>query len=541
MAGDRVRITTQLIEVSTDSHLWSESYDRDLSDIFAVQDEIAAKVGEALKVALLGADSKPIRTSSETSIDVYSDYLLARQKMASATVAALGEAERLLKAVIERDPNYAPAYAALSSTYRSMALFQSIPLSEAFARMTPLVEQALHLDGDLGEAWQNLAYVRRANRDLEGARAARERALKLNPQDLYVLEGQITYWIYTHEPERGLGFAEEMLRVDPLSPSSLQWAGTLYRQIGRLDDAKEMLERTRSINPPNAVYFYNASIYALYDGDLATAITSMERYLTLDPVDSEVTATVALVYFELGDVAGAEFWKESALRRDPGSSGARLTAAFLHLYHNEEAEAVAIARELVQPGLRTWGNPKAVALRIVAASDLAAGRYQQTIARYVTHYPELADGEFPIGTAALKFGPTGEIFSATLGLAATYLRAGENEKADSLLSLVESELPHWPADMAWGHGFADVELHALRGEKERALVALRGHTARRTTQWWRWYLLHDPNLESLHDEPEYQAMVAEIEADMAEQLARVREMERNGELEPIPEVSATIQ
>ena len=79
MAGDRVRITTQLIEVETDSHLWSESYDRELSDIFAVQDEIAAKVGEALKVALLGADSKPIPTSRETSIEIYSDYLLARR------------------------------------------------------------------------------------------------------------------------------------------------------------------------------------------------------------------------------------------------------------------------------------------------------------------------------------------------------------------------------------------------------------------------------------------------------------------------------
>jgi len=67
------------------------------------------------------------------------------------------------------------------------------------------------------------------------------------------------------------------------------------------------------------------------------------------------------------------------------------------------------------------------------------------------------------------------------------------------------------------------------------------HTARRTTQWWRWYLLHDPNLESIRDTPEFAAIVAEIETDMAEQLARVREMERNGELEPIPEVSAVIQ
>jgi hypothetical protein len=92
MAGDRVRITTQLIEVETDSHLWSESYDRDLTDIFAVQDEIAAKVGEALKVALLGADSKPIRPSIETSIGAYSDYLLARQKVANISVSNLVEA-----------------------------------------------------------------------------------------------------------------------------------------------------------------------------------------------------------------------------------------------------------------------------------------------------------------------------------------------------------------------------------------------------------------------------------------------------------------
>ncbi len=88
---------------------------------------------------------------------------------------------------------------------------------------------------------------------------------------------------------------------------------------------------------------------------------------------------------------------------------------------------------------------------------------------------------------------------------------------------------------------ADVEIYALQGEKQKALSALR----EAIDEGWRgnwWYLLkHDPNLASLHDEPEYQAMVAEIEADMAEQLARVREMERNGELEPIPEVSATTQ
>jgi hypothetical protein len=92
-----------------------------------------------------------------------------------------------------------------------------------------------------------------------------------------------------------------------------------------------------------------------------------------------------------------------------------------------------------------------------------------------------------------------------------------------------------------GYGFADVDLHALRGEKEKALAALRDGVASGTRYLWRLRLLYNPNLESIRDTPEFQAIIAEIEADMAEQLARVREMERNGELEPIPEVSATTQ
>ncbi len=118
-------------------------------------------------------------------------------------------------------------------------------------------------------------------------------------------------------------------------------------------------------------------------------------------------------------------------------------------------------------------------------------------------------------------------------------------------------LPYPPEAVAWhnlqqiqtlprlgfadGYGIADVQVHALRGDKQKALSALRQAIEQGWRTLWWYFLKHDPNLEPLHDEPEYQAMVAEIEADMAEQLARVREMERNGELEPIPQISATIQ
>ncbi len=93
----------------------------------------------------------------------------------------------------------------------------------------------------------------------------------------------------------------------------------------------------------------------------------------------------------------------------------------------------------------------------------------------------------------------------------------------------------------WGYGIADVQIYTLQGDKQKALSALRQAIDEGWRSSWWYFLKYDPILESLHDEPEFQAMVAEIEADMAAQLARVREMERNGELEPIPDISATTQ
>ncbi len=268
----------------------------------------------------------------------------------------------------------------------------------------------------------------------------------------------------------------------------------------------------------------------------------LEEATKIDPDDPEGPSWIARAYFDLGDVAAADFWTDAALRLDPEAPWVRLMAALLHLYHGEEAEAVAIARELARPGSNNRFASRGIALRMVAVPDLAAGNYEEIITRYLTHYPELADGIFP--TERLRVNSRiWEVFLVTLDLASAYLHAGQEVKAESLLSLVESELPHWPRAGAWywGFGIADVELHALRGEKEQALAALREHADQGTRDMWRWQLLYNPNLESISDTPEFAAIIAEIEADMAAQLARVREMEKNGELEPIPEVSTSIQ
>jgi tetratricopeptide (TPR) repeat protein len=417
-----------------------------------------------------------------------------------------------------------------------MADWGMTPISEASSRMMPFAEKALSLDDQLAEGWAHLSTARRGNGDLRGARAAQERALELDPSNPLVLRGQMNDWKLSHEPERGLAYADELLRVDPLSPLNLYDIALFELRLGRFAEMERTLDRIRSIDPTNANYLWGAWILAISRGDLVGSIKILEDFVKVDPADSEGPSLIAMHYFELGDLVAAKYWSDAALKVDSRAPFAKLVLAFLHLDRHEEAEAIEIAREVTQPGALARGT-RGVALRIVDAPRLAAGHYEEIIARYLTDYPELGDGKVPLEDAPFFIE---EALPITLSLASVYLQAGEEAKAKSLLSAAESEIPHWPQKAAWGtgYGFANVDLHALRGEKEKALAALRDGAAKGTRYMWRLQLLYNPNLESIRDTPEFAAIIAEIEADMAEQLARVREMQRSGELTAIPELAA---
>jgi tetratricopeptide (TPR) repeat protein len=179
-------------------------------------------------------------------------------------------------------------------------------------------------------------------------------------------------------------------------------------------------------------------------------------------------------------------------------------------------------------------NPRfAPALLLLRDHAFRTRRYAEARALYEESYPELLS----------EVAPTvdGSNWVAAIDLALVLSRTGEQEHADLLLNRTFQHIRTLPRLGASGYWIADVYIYALQGDKQKALSALRQAIDEGWRGFnWRYDLEHDSALESLHDEPEFQAMVAEIEADMAAQLARVREMERNGELEPIPEVSATI-
>jgi tetratricopeptide (TPR) repeat protein len=251
--------------------------------------------------------------------------------------------------------------------------------------------------------------------------------------------------------------------------------------------------------------------------------------VSLDPGNPQNSAFLGWLFLDLGDLDRAEYWIERSIELAPESFIPNIAMHFLHLYLGDEATALDYARKSYAIYPREsfgWLALKNDALR--------AGRYSEARGLYEKSFPELVNEDDPKIDNTVRH-------EAAIDLALVLSKTGEQERADLLLHRSLQYIQQIPRLGGSGYRIADVQIYALRGEKQKALSALRQAIDEGWRDLWWYSLKYDPTLESLHDEPEFQAMVAEIEADMAAQLARVREMERDGELEPIPEVSATTQ
>jgi tetratricopeptide (TPR) repeat protein len=264
-------------------------------------------------------------------------------------------------------------------------------------------------------------------------------------------------------------------------------------------------------------------------GQLDEAVRWTRNSVSVDPGRPTETALLGWFFLDLGDLDRAEYWIERSIELGPESFLPNLAMQLLHLYLGDEATALDYAR-------KNHANfPREPFGWFVLKNDaLRAGRYSEARGLYEKSFPELVNEGDP------KIDNTPRCVAA-IDLALVLSKTGEQEHANLLLGRSLQYIQTLQRLGSGGYWIADVQIYALQGEKQKALAALRRAIDEGWRVMWWYFLKHDPNLESLHGEPEYQAMVAEIEADMAEQLARVREMERNGELEPIPKVSATTQ
>jgi tetratricopeptide (TPR) repeat protein len=302
--------------------------------------------------------------------------------------------------------------------------------------------------------------------------------------------------------------------------------GDSLSALGQFDESLSWFERSVEVDPGYPFGHHYIGFHHLFvSGRYDRYVVQSRKALSLDPGNQNFPAHLGMSFLDLGDLTKAKVWIDRAVQMAPENVWPNVYMSLLLALRGDQAAALKRARVAQSDWELDW-----TALALVRDGELREGRYTDALSLYEKTYPELLKDDPKID---------GSNWRPAIGVALVLSETDEREQANLLLTRSLRHIQTLPRLGLYGYGIADVQIYALQGDKQKALSALRQAIDEGWRVWWRYLLKQDPNLESLHDEPEFQAMVAEIEADMAAQLARVREMERNGELEPIPEVSAT--
>ena len=376
-SGKRVRITAQLIEVATDSHLWSNTYDRELEDIFAVQDDIAQSVVKELRAALLGekadvASSAPVKAEVQAAAkgrgenaEAYRLYLQGRFFEDRFTRHDTAKAIAYYQQALAIDSDYALAFTALSRAYSNQASYSwDTTVFEGYAKAREAAERSLQLDPDLVEGHAALGQIRMFHDfDWKGADASFRRALELSPGDASVLRDAGVLARNLGRSEEGLALVRRAVALDPLNASThlslarsclfanlvdeaeaemskaLElnplgelahfWLGRIRIQQKRLEDAEEMFQRETH----DTFRLLGLSHVHQARGRSAESEAALHELIEKDA--SGAAFQIAMGYAYRGETDLAFEWLERAyLQRDPGL-GVMKVAPQLHTLHGD--------------------------------------------------------------------------------------------------------------------------------------------------------------------------------------------------------------
>ena len=245
--GNRLRITAQLINAAHGDHLWSQTFDREMQEVFAIQDEITREIVRALEMQLIGAGDQPLAKHGTYNTEAYQLYLQARYHFNKFTGEGFKRCIECCKKALEIEPSYALAYAALSLSYQTGWFYGFLSFEEKLAAIGPhdlFAEKAVELDPNLAETQTALAIVRCWNlRDWSGGEDCFKRAIKLNPNYVTAHEHYALFLGCSKRTDEAITQARLTLQIDPLSPMINLLMGFVYWIIHRYDLLLEQAQR----------------------------------------------------------------------------------------------------------------------------------------------------------------------------------------------------------------------------------------------------------------------------------------------------------
>jgi TolB-like protein/Tfp pilus assembly protein PilF len=508
-AGDRIRMTAQLINVEDGYHIWSESFDRELDDVFAIQDEVASAIATALVDSFAGLKQTP--ASRTQNFAAFEAFRTGRLHWWRRSPDELQKAITLFAGALEHDPLFAPAYAAIADSWLLLSLYGNLTNTKATERAMPMIEKALQIDPESAEAFAALGLARWRIGQMDAAESALRQSIKLNEDYIpaYLWLGGMLGEL-NRLPEQSQ-ILQQAMALDPLNELlAINFAGNLASR-GNYEEGKELLDGLVSLRPDSATLHRIISGYALKSGNLAEGWRYANQSYDLEPDSPAVIEILSNAWQSLGVDDKAEKLLLDGLEIAGDNFGLQSSYTFLLIKQGRIEKAAQLLKE--QFGDSVAGLPEKMQQHYYFQKGLIAMLSGDLdTARDLMELSIQDDSEQTWNSQQMMF--------LTIS-SALQKSAGNSELAEARLSSAERAVRR-----ARINGVDDAQIyymessiHALRGRPQAALESLQIAYERGFRGIW--FLGIDLRLESLQQEPEFVAIKEKIERDIFQARSEV--------------------
>lgn len=511
-SGDQIRLTAQLINVEDGFHIWSKVYDRQLTDIFEIQDEVANSIATALVDSFTGLARQP--RSSTDSLAASQAYRTGRLHWWRRTPAELQKAIEMFAKALEHDAGFAPAYAAMADTYLLLSLYGNITTMKATEKAQSMIEKALEIDPESAEAFAALGLARWQIGQMDAAESALRQSVELNedyiPAQLWLagVLGELGRY-----PEEHLVLQQAMQR-DPLNELLMvNYAGNLSTR-GDWQAGRDMLGELLSLRPDSSVLLRFMSKMETLNGNLVEGWELANRAYQLGPNNPEDIAALARNWVLLGDTQEAERLVLQGLETSSDNANLQMTHWMTLMVERRLEEAESLTRhQMAQFG---DGIPDALRKRF----NFQLGMIKMVQGDYSSARDLLMSAISEEDAPAYNGN---EIMTVTLAAMATEM-VGEAEVAKELLASAELKIKR-----ARLNGVDDPDIYyseavllAMRSEPDRAMQKLTEAYDRGFRE--QWVMDIDGRLSGLRDRPEFIMLMEQIRDDISQARAEIKAM-----------------
>lgn len=409
-AGNRVRITAQLIRADDGFHVWSENYDRPIDDIFALQDEIATQVGGSLSASLLGGGSDPDLAGAGTeNTDAYDLYLLALSSRATFSYGGLQEAEELLKAALTIDPAYLDAKTVLAEVYLHQFETGLMSFDDAVSSALAMTSQVLEVRPDDPAAQAIQLYAEGARHATDSDSTAifdsvdqLEALVSENPDILQarVLLTRLLQSLQQHD--RALRLQLDALEQDPYNARIHYEVGSLYLELRKLDLARDAIERSLEIEPNQPNAHLKLARISLQSGDGLEYLRRLLQAMVADPRDHELPGIIGTYLYKLELVDEGDDFRERVLAIAPTSEIAYRLDLLRAIAGDDEASALSAARRAIDDDIEERLFAYGGAVQYLLRSGLHTGTAEEEFNRIEARAPGIFDVDAEVSSPKFR-------------------------------------------------------------------------------------------------------------------------------------------